>query len=139
MSHPGEEQAGDTTAARHRRVRRRRPGLGNADVLRTAALVIAMYLVVQLLWFANALVITAFLGILFGLAVSSGVDLLARWRIPRGVSAAAIVLGFFGLLVGFGAWMAPTLHTQGVELRRRLPDALDRWSSGSTRDSSASA
>lgn len=126
MSDPRDEQAGNMKAARRRRVRHRRPGLGNADVLRTAGLVIAMYLVVQLLWFANALVITAFLGILFGLAVSSGVDLLARWRIPRGVSAAAIVLGFFGLLGGFGAWMAPTLHTQGVELRRRLPDALDR-------------
>ena len=27
---------------------------------------------------------------------------------------------------GFGAWMAPTLHRQGVELRRQLPDAIDR-------------
>jgi predicted PurR-regulated permease PerM len=126
MSHPREESAGDAKTRRARRIRRRRPGLGNADVLRTAALVIAMYLVVQLLWFANALAITAFLGVLFGLAVSSGVDFLARWRIPRGVGAAAIVLGFFGALVAFGAWMAPTLHTQGVELRRRLPDALDR-------------
>jgi len=33
---------------------------------------------------------------------------------------------FFALLVGFGAWMAPTLHDQGIELRRRLPDAVDR-------------
>ncbi|MEP6493268.1 MAG: AI-2E family transporter [bacterium] len=129
MSHPTEEQAGDgekRPPARRVRRRPRRPGWGNSDVLRTAALVIAMYLVVQLLWFANGLVITAFLGVLFGLAVSSGVDLLARWRIPRGVGAAAIVIGFFGALVGFGAWMAPTLHTQGIELRRRLPDAIDR-------------
>jgi predicted PurR-regulated permease PerM len=126
MSHPPEESAGDAKARRAKRIRRRRPGWGNADVLRTAALVIAMYLAVQLLWFANALAITAFLGVLFGLAVSSGVDFLSRWRIPRGVGAAAIVLGFFGALVGFGAWMAPTLHVQGVELRRRLPDALDR-------------
>jgi predicted PurR-regulated permease PerM len=109
------------------RVRRRRaPGFRSADVLRTAALVIGMYLVVQLLEFAHPLFLTAFLGVLFGLAVSAGVDGLRRWRVPRGVGAPLIVLTFFGLLVGFGAWMAPTLHDQGVELRRRLPDAIDR-------------
>ncbi len=109
------------------RVRRRRaPGFRSADVLRTAALVIGMYLVVQLLQFAHPLFLTAFLGVLFGLALSAGVDGLRRWRVPRGVGAPLIVLTFFGLLVGFGAWMAPTLHDQGVELRRRLPIAIDR-------------
>jgi len=72
------------------------------------------------------LFLTAFLGILFGLAVSTGVDLLSRWRLPRGLSAALIVVTFFGLLAGFGAWMAPTLHRQGIELKRQLPDAIDR-------------
>jgi predicted PurR-regulated permease PerM len=88
-----------------------------------------MYLLVQLLRFAHPLFLTAFLGILFGLAVSSGVDFLSRWRLPRGVSAALIVLSFFGLLAGFGASMAPTLHDQGIELRRRLPVAIDRLES----------
>jgi predicted PurR-regulated permease PerM len=109
--------------ARHRR---RRPGWGTSDVLRTAALVMAMYVVCRLAWIASPLFLTAFLGILFGLAVASGVDQLTRFRLPRGLSAAIIVLGFFGLLYGFGAWMAPTLHAQGIELRRRLPDAIDR-------------
>jgi predicted PurR-regulated permease PerM len=108
------------------RVRRRRHGWRNADVLRAAALVMGLYLFGRLFWFARPLFLTAFLGILFGLAVAAGVDRLARWHLPRGLSAAIIVLGFFGLLAGFGAWMAPTLHEQGVELRRRLPDAVDR-------------
>jgi predicted PurR-regulated permease PerM len=95
-------------------------------VLRTAALVIAMYIAIRLLWFANTLILTSFLGVLFGLAVSSGVDRLERFRIPRGMGAALIVLGFFGLLVGMGAWMAPTLRTQARELRERLPEAVDR-------------
>jgi uncharacterized membrane protein YedE/YeeE len=51
------------------------------------------------------LFLTAFLGILFGLAVSTGVDGLSRWRLPRGLSAALIVVTFFGLLVGFGTRM----------------------------------
>ena len=107
-------------------VRARHRGWRNSDVLRTASLVIGMYLLVQLVSFAHLLFLVAFLGVLFGLAVSAGVDLLGRWRVPRGVGAAAIVIGFFGLLVGFGAWMAPTIHEQSVELRRRLPDAIDR-------------
>jgi len=127
MSETSQEQTAVETHTRRRaRTRTRRVGWRNADVLRTASLVIAMYLLVRLLWFANALFLIAFLGILIGLAVSSGVDRLTRWRLPRGLSAGLIVVMFFALLVGFGAWMAPTLHDQGIELRRRLPDAVDR-------------
>ena len=109
--------------------RRRAPGWRSRDILRTAALVIAMYLGVQLLWFANALFLVAFLGLLFGLAVSSGVDRLERWRIPRGVGAGLVVLTFIGLLVGFGAWVAPTIRAQSRELRLRLPESIDRLES----------
>jgi predicted PurR-regulated permease PerM len=94
--------------------------------MRTVALVMAMYIALRLAWFARPLFLTAFLGILFGLAVSSGVDMLTRFRIPRGAGAALIVLSFFGLLYGFAAWMAPTIRAQGIELRERLPDAIDR-------------
>jgi predicted PurR-regulated permease PerM len=106
--------------------RRRAAAWRSTDVMRTAALVIMMYLVVRLVWFANPLFLTAFLGILFGLAVASGVDLLCRWRIPRGVGAPLVVLAFLGLLVGFGAWLAPTIHEQATQLRRQLPHAIDR-------------
>jgi predicted PurR-regulated permease PerM len=126
MSHPPDAALTETSIVRRRRIRRRRPGWSSADVLRTAALVMALYLLGRLFWFANLLVLTAFLGVLFGLAVSSGVDRLTRWRLPRGLSAALIVICFFAMLFGFGAWMAPTLHSQGIELRRRLPDAIER-------------
>ena len=116
----------------HSEPRRRSVGWRSKDVLRTASLVIAMYIGVRLLWFANPLFLTAFLGLLFGLAVSSGVDRLERWRIPRGVGAAFVVVLFIGALVGFGAWVAPTIRAQSVELRRRLPESIDRleaWAS----------
>jgi predicted PurR-regulated permease PerM len=106
--------------------RRRSIGWRSKDVLRTAALVMAMYIVARLIWFANQLVLTAFLGVLFGLAVSNGVDVLARFRIRRGAGAAIIVIAFIGLLVGFGAWVAPTIRSQSVELRQRLPESIDR-------------
>src|SRR5690348_10919742 len=109
--------------------RRRSVGWRSKDVLRTAALVMAMYIVARLVWFASQLVLITFLGVLFGLAVSSGVARLTRFRIPRGAGAAIVVLAFLGVLFGFGAWVAPTIRSQSVELRERLPESLDRLQS----------
>ena len=105
-------------------------GWRSQDVIRTAALVIAMYLGIRLLWFAYPLVFATFLGVLFGLAVSSGVDRLARYKVPRGLAAALIVFTFLGFLVAVVAWSAPTLRQQSQELRAKLPQAMDnvdRW------------
>ena len=101
-------------------------GWRSRDILRATALVIALYWLLRLLWFANPLVLAAFLGTLFGLAVTAGVDQLQRFRVPRGVGAFVIVFGFLGLLGGFFAWSGPTLAEQSRELRNRLPVALDR-------------
>jgi predicted PurR-regulated permease PerM len=106
--------------------RSRHGGWHSKDIVRTAALVIAIYIAARLLWFANPLVMVTFLGVLFGLAVEAGVDRLERFRIPRGVGAAMIVLGFFGMLVGIGALMAPTIREQSGVLRQRIPEAVDR-------------
>jgi predicted PurR-regulated permease PerM len=106
--------------------RHRAVGWHSKDVARAAALVIAMYLALQLLWFASHLVLVAFLGVLFGLAVESGVDRLERFRIPRGAGAAMIVVSFFLLLFGVGAWITPTIRAQSGELRAKIPEAVDR-------------
>src|SRR5438046_1274966 len=82
-----------------------------------AALVIAMYLGIQLLWYANPLVLTAFLGVLFGLAVAAGVDKLEGFRIPRAAGAGMIVVTFFAFLFGIGAWLTPIIREQSIELR----------------------
>lgn len=100
-------------------------------MLRAAALVLGLYYGVRLLWVTHTLILTVFLAVLFGLAVSAGVDRLSsvqagRVRMPRGIAAALIVLSFFGLMAGFGAWMAPALREQGTVLRERLPQAVDR-------------
>jgi predicted PurR-regulated permease PerM len=102
------------------------PGWKSLDILRAAVLVMGLYLALRLLWLAHQLLLIAFLGILFGLAVARGVDWLQRFRVPRGVGAALIVLGFVGILYGLGAWAAPTLRQQSLELRQRLPQAIDR-------------
>lgn len=105
----------------------RQTGWRSRDVLRAAALVMGLYLLLRLLWLAHDLLFVTFLGVLFGLAVAKGTDWLEqRFRIPRGAGSALIVLSFVGLLVGIGAWSAPTLRTQFGELQTALPEALNR-------------
>ena len=106
--------------------RRRMPGWQSRDILRAGALLLALWIFLKLIWFAHPLILTVFLGVLFGLAVEGGVDRLERFRIPRGIAAALIVVSFFALLFGLGAWMAPTMREQARELRTRLPQAIDK-------------
>ena len=106
--------------------RDRTVGWHSKDIARAAGLVISLYLLLQLLWFAHQLVLVAFLGILFGLAVEAGVDRLEKYRIPRGAGATIIVVAFFGLLFGVGAMIAPTIREQSGVLRTRIPEAVDR-------------
>ena len=110
----------------HNERRNRSVGWRSKDVLRTAALIVGIYLALRLLWVAHELFFVVFLGVLFGLAVASAVDRLERWKIPRGVGAAMVVIGFLAVLGGFGAWMAPTLKKQSHELRAKLPEAADK-------------
>ncbi|MDB4913467.1 MAG: hypothetical protein JWM95_1111 [Gemmatimonadetes bacterium] len=122
------DQKRDSTSLVHRPSGRARRNVGwrSRDVIRTTALVLTVLLAARLFWVAHALFFAVYLGMLFGIAVSGGVDYLQKWRVPRGVGAAAIVLTFVGMLVGFGAWVAPTLREQGGELRQKLPEAVDR-------------
>ena len=116
-----------TTAARAHERRSRQIGWRTVDVMRAAAAVIGMYLVLRLIWLAQTVFLTAFLGVLFGLAVSAGVDWLQpRLRVPRGLIAALIVLGSAGAIVGFFVVSGPVLATQSRELQTKLPEAIDK-------------
>jgi len=103
-----------------------RPPLRTSDVLRVTAVATGYLLFLLLLWVARDIFLTAFIGILFGLAVSAGATRLARWHIPRGLGAALVVFGFIGILYGLAAWIAPTLREQGALLRTKIPEAVDR-------------
>jgi predicted PurR-regulated permease PerM len=96
------------------------------EPLRVAAIVIGLAVALLLLWHTRTLILTVFLGVLFALAVSAGVDRLQRWRIPRGIAAPLIVVAFVGVLAGFGTWIGPTVREQTIELRTKLPEALGK-------------
>lgn len=108
------------------RDRRTTAGWTTRDILRAVALTTGFLLAVRLLWVAREVFLTAFLGVLFGLAVGAGAERLTKFRVRRGIGAAVIVFGAIGLLVLTGAWIAPTLQEQGAELRQRIPEAVDR-------------
>jgi predicted PurR-regulated permease PerM len=100
------------------------------DALRTAAAIVGLAVALLLLWRTRTLVLTIFLGVLFALAVSSGVDRLQRWKLPRAIAAPLIVFAFVGLVGAFGSWIGPTVREQTTELRTKLPEALEkleRW------------
>jgi predicted PurR-regulated permease PerM len=109
-------------------LRRRPPGSGwrSGDVLRAAAIVLALWAVFQLAVVVHILLLTAFLGLLFGLAVARGADYLNRWHVPRSIAAVLLVLSFYAVLFAAGAAAAPVLGRQFEALRQRLPEATDR-------------
>lgn len=109
---------------------RRNPGWATRDVLRVLALIAGFYVTLQLLWVGRSIVLLTFLGVLFGLALTAGVDRLERRRVPRGVGAVLIVLAVFGALAGIGAATAPSITSQLRELKTQLPEAIgkiQRW------------
>jgi len=105
-------------------------GWPTRDILRTLAIIAGFYITLQLLWVGRSVVMLTFLGVLFGLALTAGVDRLERRRVPRGVGAVLLVLGFVGVLVGIGAVTAPSITGQLRELKTQLPEAIgkiQRW------------
>lgn len=106
--------------------RERAIGWRSRDILRAAFLLAAVYLLFRLVWVAHSLLFVAFLGVLFGLALSGGVDWLKRRGVPRAIGAVLIVAGFFGLLATLGFLLAPTLRAQTEQMSTELPAAIDR-------------
>ena len=110
--------------------RDRKPGWKSRDILRTLAIVAGFYIALQLLWIGRSIVLLTFLGVLFGIALTAGVDWLQRRRVPRGIGAVLIVLAFLGALAGLGALTAPSITGQLRDLKTQLPAAIgkiQRW------------
>lgn len=101
--------------------------LTRGDLVRASLLVILILVVLQLLWAARLLVMTAFLGILFGLSAARATDiLLTKVKVKRAIAAAFVVLGSTAMLILTFAWMGPTLIEQSDDLRTKLPEAVEK-------------
>ncbi|MEP6832588.1 MAG: AI-2E family transporter [Gemmatimonas sp.] len=116
----------ETVAAAPSTERILRRGWTGADIFRAVLIAVGLWLGVQLLWQVYPLVFIVFLGTLFGLAVASGVDVLERFRIRRGIASALIVFSVVAALGGTLAWTGPTLIDQSKELQTQVPAALEK-------------
>lgn len=103
-----------------------RRGWAGADVFKAVLIGIGLWIGVQLLWQVYPLLFIVFLGTLFGLAVASGVDVLERFHIRRGIGSALIVFLVVAALGGTLAWTGPTLVEQSKELQTQVPAALEK-------------
>jgi predicted PurR-regulated permease PerM len=96
------------------------------DVVRAVLLVCGALVAFWVMRNTILVLLAIFLSMVFGVGLSAGVDRLAAWRIPRALGASLIMLLFSGCVAGLGLWLAPTIRAQSVELRQKLPVAVER-------------
>ncbi len=102
--------------------------LRTGDLVRAALVVLFVVIVLQLVWSARLLVLTVFLGVLFGLSAARATDfVVARTRLKRPIAAAIVVFGATAIVLLIFAWSLPTLVEQSQELRTKLPEAAAKF------------
>ena len=92
------------------------------DVRSMSLAVIAVLAVVFVLHWASAVFIPVMIGVMFSYALAPIVDLLERWRLPRVIGAALLILG----LVGGAGTMAYSLADDANDLIESLPQAAQK-------------
>ncbi len=92
------------------------------DVRSASMAVTALLLGVYALHWAAAFVIPLLLGLLLSYALSPAVDVMERWRVPRWIGAAVVVLSAVGGL----SWTAYALADDAAELLESLPEAAQK-------------
>ena len=92
------------------------------DVRSASLALLALLASVYALHWASAVFIPLLLGLLTSYALSPAVDRLQRWRIPRAIGAALLLLGLLG---GMGS-MAWALADDATALVESLPEAAEK-------------
>lgn len=97
------------------------------DLLRAAVLLVGVWAALKLFWLLRPIFVITVLGVLFGIAMTPAVDWMKeRFHVKRGIGAALTMAAVLGLLTGAGFLLAPTLRDQSLEMRKRLPEVIDR-------------
>ena len=92
------------------------------DVYSFSLALLAVLAVVFVLHWARAIFIPLMLGVMISYALSPPVNLLQKWRIPRAIGAAVLLLGIVG---GTGS-LVYSLSDDAVRLIETLPDAAQK-------------
>ncbi|MDP3760264.1 MAG: AI-2E family transporter [Ramlibacter sp.] len=104
---------------------------GPTEVRSVALVVLTVLAVLATLKWASAFLIPVMIGVMFSYALSPIVDALERWRIPRAISAAVLILGLLGG-TGASVWAfaddANQLVASLPEAAKKLRDTMRRTS-----------
>jgi predicted PurR-regulated permease PerM len=92
------------------------------DIGSVALTVLAGIAVVLLLQYAQAMIIPIVLGVLISYALDPIVSAMARWRVPRPVGAAILLI----VLVGAGGRLLYGLRAEATAIVEQLPQAAKR-------------
>jgi predicted PurR-regulated permease PerM len=92
------------------------------DVFSFSLALLAVLAVVFVLQWAKAVFIPLMLGVMISYALSPPVNLMQKWRIPRAIGAALLLLG----IVGGAGSLVYSLSDDAVRLIETLPDAVQK-------------
>lgn len=92
------------------------------DVYSFSLALLTVLAVIFVLHWARAFFIPLMLGVMISYALSAPVNLMQKWRIPRAIGAAVLLLGIIG---GTGA-LIYSLKDDAVKLIETLPDAAQK-------------
>ena len=85
--------------------------------------VLAVLAVIYTLHWASAVLIPLMLGLMISYALSSPINLMHKWHIPRPLSAAVLLLA----IVGGAGWVVYALQDDASQLIETLPEAAQKF------------
>lgn len=88
-------------------------------------LLVAIILGLAFVYYLTSVVVTVFVAIILAALMEPVVAKLAEYRVPKALSVIGIYLVLFGLVVGFGALMAPPLITEIETLSEQYAPFLE--------------
>ena len=92
------------------------------DIRSAALTVLAGIAIVLVLQYAQAMVIPIVLGVLISYALEPIVAWMERWRVPRALAAAVVLV----TLVASGGWLLYSLRSEAGAIVEKLPQAAKR-------------
>lgn len=92
------------------------------DIRSAALTVLAGLAIVLVLRYAQAMIIPIVLGVLISYALEPSVAWMERWRVPRALGAAILLVA----LVASGGWLLYSLRSQASAIVEQLPQAARR-------------
>jgi predicted PurR-regulated permease PerM len=99
-------------------------------VLVVVGILVAVFIVLQVLWIARHILAWIFIAVFLAMALNPAVDALERRVKRRGLATGIVFIAALGVIALIGALFIPTLVDQVNEFARKVPDYLDDLTKG---------